>query len=226
MNTPTLNQLRAWVHDQQRAHRRGFLQTRTQSELNEFGQLFGWGEARSTIEFLSLANAQALCQREGIRAQAAYTAYRACHEGCRLPSEPDVQYGISLRKFFHTERSYLTLRQAQTLCRHEGLTCTVKVLAYCRSHEGCGLPTDPPRFYRISPREFFGEDGRAKKELLRLIRLAKKNGGELPSRVTGTWYKPHKQKQPELHLLFVRTFKKVGTRTSGKWVLRSRSCSR
>ena len=220
MKTLTVKQLRRWVSDQQRAHRRGQLQQRTQSELNEFGTLFGWGESRPPIDFLSLTEAQALCVRENIRAQAAYTVYRASHKGCRLPSEPDVTYGISLCKFFDTERSWLTLRQAQTLCRREGLTCTGKTSEYRKTHEDCGLAANPPRYYGLTQRGFFGADERPKREVLRLIRLAKEHGGMLPTRASGLWYKPHAKKQPKLHRLFLHRFKRIGTAKRAKWVLR------
>jgi hypothetical protein len=113
-------------------------------------------EYKGSLPFLTLEEAQALCRRKGIDTVVKYIAYFKSHKKCGLPFAPNSFYEMSWREFFG-KPDYLTLEQAQALCKREGIERFAKYDAYRQSHRNIGLPSEPEVVYEISRREFFGK---------------------------------------------------------------------
>jgi hypothetical protein len=130
------------------------------------------GTKRQT--FLTFQKAQALCKRKGIDTLSKYHAYRKSHKNCGLRSNPDnfYKHWVGWGEFFGA-KPFMTLRKAQAFCKRKRINDTPSYRDYHRSHKNCGLPSDPPAFYEMRWRVFFGKQPRRVGAALLPLRKAK-----------------------------------------------------
>ena len=59
---------------------------------------------------------------------------------------------VELPAPLHREDNFLTLRQAQALCKQEGVGTKAAYERYRAGHRGCGLPFEPHVHYDVTLR--------------------------------------------------------------------------